>query len=96
MNEKFHNIKIKDTSTQILWCETDKPKVWPSNHHLHHYTSLTVEGVGADTPQDKGEQNIDDIASSPPTAPSPRFREGLSCLAWLLSGLGGLELSEPL
>lgn len=80
----------------MLCFRMDIPRVW-QNNHLHPYTSpLTVEGVGADTPQDNGEEKIDSIASTPPAAPSPRLREGLSCLAWLLSGLGGLELSEPL
>lgn len=57
---------------------------------------LTVEGVWALTLQDRGEENRVAVASTPPVAPSSRFRVGLPKLAWFLSGLGGPELSELL
>lgn len=57
---------------------------------------LTVEGVWALTLQDSGEEKRDDVASTPPMAPSSRCRVDLPKLAWLVSGLGGLELSELL
>ncbi|KAF3841956.1 hypothetical protein F7725_023907 [Dissostichus mawsoni] len=60
-----------------------------------------AEGVGADTPQDKGEAKMEETVSpsepaAPPADPPPRFRESLPCDVWILSGLAGQELSEPL
>ena len=34
--------------------------------------------------------------TAPPADPPPRFRESLPCVVWILSGLAGQELSEPL
>lgn len=64
--------------------------------------ALTVEGVLAAGQQAMGEVKLVNRASpsepSPlPTAPSPWTRGGGLCsLRWPLSGLDGLELSEPL
>lgn len=43
--------------------------------YLDLHTTLTVEGVGADTPQDTGEANIGVMASPPPAVSSapPEF-----------------------
>lgn len=82
------NFKIQDITTHHNFGSKNSP--------------LTVEGVRTDAPQVNGEEKTEDRASSSqplntPLAPSPcgTCREVL-CVAWLLSGLGGVELSEPL